>query len=60
MWRLTRIKNMKNYQHPPLRKPKNWKDEEAALVMQLERLLDDIYRQLGQIKERLKELESEE
>ena len=51
---------MKNYQHPPLRKPKNWKDEEAALIVQLERLLDDIYRQLGQIKERLKELESEE
>jgi hypothetical protein len=42
-----------------LRKPKNWKDEEAALIMQLERLLDDIYRQLVQIKERLKELESE-
>lgn len=50
----------KNYQHPPLRKPAGWTGQEATLVMQIEQLLDDIYRQLGQIKERLKQLEEEE
>ena len=48
---------MKNYQHPPIRKPSGWTGQEASLVMQIEQLLDDIYRQLGQIKERLKKIE---
>lgn len=48
---------MKDYQHQPLRKPSNWKEQEASLVMQIDRLFDDVFRQLGQIKEKLKEIE---
>ena len=44
---------MKNYQHQPLRKPEGWTGQDAALVIQLERQLDDIYRKLGALKEKL-------
>lgn len=45
------------YQHHPLRKPQGWKGQEASLVMQIERLFDDVYIQIGQIKETLKKLD---
>ena len=44
---------MKNYQHQPLRKPEGWTGQDAALVIQLERQLDDIYKKLGALKEKL-------
>lgn len=44
---------MKNYQHQPLRKPNGWTGQDASLIVQLERLLDDIYKKLGKLKEKL-------
>ena len=49
---------MKNYQHQPLRKPEGWTGQDAALVIQLERQLDDIYRKLGALKEKIGDVES--
>lgn len=46
-------------QHEPLRVPNNWKEQDRALVIQLERILDDIYHKLGEIEKRLKALEEE-
>ena len=47
-------------QHPPLRTPKGWKDQDAALVTQIDRLFEDVYRQLTILREKIKELEEEE
>ena len=44
-------------QHEPLRIPQGWQGQNAQLVMQIERLFDDVYRQLQLIKKKLKELE---
>lgn len=33
----------KRRQHEPLRIPENWRGQDRSFVMQLERLLDDIY-----------------
>ena len=35
------------YQHQRLRVPRGWTDQDRALVIQLEQLLDDIYKQIG-------------
>lgn len=35
--------------HEPLRVPSNWKSEDRAFVVQLERVLDDIYSRFGRI-----------
>jgi hypothetical protein len=50
----------KTIQHQPLRVPQGWKDQSASLVMQIDRLFDDIYRQIALIQEKLKELEEPE
>jgi ribosome-associated translation inhibitor RaiA len=47
-------------QHQPLRVPKGWTDQAASLVMQIDSLFDDIYRQIALLKEKLKEIEEEE
>lgn len=52
------MKAQKIAQHEPLRVPQGWKDQNAQLVMQIDRLFDDVYRQLMLIKEKIKELES--
>ena len=45
---------MKERQHEPLRIPEGWGGQNRALIVQLERILDDIYARLparGKIKE---------
>lgn len=37
-------------QHETLRVPAGWKDQDRALIMQLEHILDDIYHRLGNIR----------
>lgn len=46
-------------QHPPLRTPKGWKDQDAALVMQIENLFTDVYRLISILQKKIKELESD-
>lgn len=33
--------------HEPLRVPQGWKDQDKALIIQLDRILDDIYRRFS-------------
>lgn len=47
-------------QHEPLRVPERWQGHERSFVIQLERLLDEIYAQLGNLEKRIKALEEEE
>ena len=47
-------------QHDPLRVPERWQGQERAFVIQMERLLDEIYAQLGNLDKRIKALEEEE
>ena len=47
-------------QHEQLRVPRNWKDEEKAFIIQLDRILDDIYTLLGKLDQRIKALEEDE
>lgn len=42
--------------HEPLRVPENWKGQDRALVIQLDRLMDDIYNRLGKLMETQTEL----
>lgn len=44
-------------QHQPLRTPNGWKEQEVSLVIQIDRLLDDVYKMLGNTEKKLKELE---
>ena len=44
-------------QHQPLRTPKGWKDQDATLVMQIDRLFDEVYRLIGQIEKKVDELD---
>ena len=37
-------------QHEPLRTPERWGAQERSLVIQLERVIDDIYRNLALLK----------
>jgi hypothetical protein len=41
----------------PLRTPSGWNEQEKAFVIQLDRILDDIYRHFGNLK--LKDLSPE-
>lgn len=47
-------------QHEPLRVPQRWTDQERTFVIQLERLLDEIYAALGRIEKKIAEMEEEE
>ena len=47
-------------QHEQLRVPAGWTWQSRDFVIQLSRILDDIYIQLGKIEQRLNDLESEE
>ena len=42
--------NVTIQQHPPLRVPAGWGRQERSMVMQLEEILDDIYRRFGRIR----------
>ena len=44
-------------QHQPLRIPQNWDQQERMLIVQLEHLLNEIYRKLGDLDRRVKALE---
>ena len=45
------------WQRQPLKVPGNWNEDERRFVMELEQVLDDIYRRFGRI--RLKDLSPE-
>ena len=47
-------------QHEPLRIPGNWKEQERSFLLQMERILDDIYALISKAEERLKALEESE
>ena len=53
-------KNKQTLQHQPLRPPVGWKEQDRALVIQIDRLFDDVYRMIGQIREQIKELQEED
>ena len=36
--------------HEPLRVPAGWKDQDRALIIQLERILDDIYKHFQKLR----------
>ena len=44
-------------QHEALRVPERWREQERSFVMQLDRILDEIYAMLGNVDKRLKEIE---
>ena len=44
-------------QHEPLRVPQKWDGEVRALVIQLERVLDEAYARIGDLTRRVKALE---
>lgn len=44
-------------QHEALRVPERWREQERSFVMQLDRILDEIYAMFGNVDKRLKELE---
>lgn len=46
-------------QHEPLRVPQKWDGEARALVIQLERVLDEAYARIGDLTQRVKALENE-
>ena len=37
-------------QHVPIRAPRKWTDEEKQFVIQLDRLMDDVYRHFGYLE----------
>ena len=43
-------------QHEPLRIPNNWTDQDRAFVVQLNRMLDEIYSLIGKLELQVKEL----
>jgi hypothetical protein len=43
----------KRDQHPPLRIPKDWKDQERAFVIQLEQLIDQLYKRIGELERKV-------
>lgn len=47
-------------QHEPLRVPDGWKDQDRSLILQLDRILDNIYALIGRLEEKVKELEESE
>ena len=47
-------------QHPPLPVPEKWGQPERKFIIQLELLLDALYKKVGDIDRRLAALEEEE
>lgn len=44
-------------QHEPLRIPAKWDGESRALVIQIERVLDDAFWRIGDLTKKVKELQ---
>ena len=47
---MARDKNATIQQHQPLRTPEGWNRQERMLLVQLDEILDDIYRRFGRLK----------
>lgn len=47
-------------QHEPLRVPEGWRDQERSLVIQLDRILDNIYALVWKLEEAVEELRREQ
>lgn len=47
---MARDKNATIQQHQPLRTPEGWNRQEKMLLVQLDEILDDIYRRFGRLK----------
>ena len=46
-------------QHEPLRIPERWQGQDRMLVVQIDRILDEIYNMLGNLEKRIAELEQQ-
>jgi len=44
-------------QHQPLRPPEGWEMQEKSLVYQMERLVNDLYKEISIINEKLDKLD---
>lgn len=47
-------------QHEPLRIPDKWRGSDRAFAIQLNRILDEVYAMVGNLEQKIKELEPEE
>jgi hypothetical protein len=47
-------------QHEPLRVPVRWTEQERSLVIQLNRILDEVYAMIGTLEQKIKELQQED
>lgn len=47
-------------QHEPLRVPDKWMGQDRAFVIQINRLLDEIYAQIGTLEKKIDDLQPEE
>ena len=45
--------------HSPLRVPDNWTGQYRTLVIQINNMMDDIYRKLNDLKKEIEELQEE-
>lgn len=52
-------KQNKARQHEPVRTPNNWNGQERDLITQLNRIFDDVYKNIGLLEQRLKAVEEE-
>ena len=52
-------KQNKARQHEPVRTPISWTGQERDLVTQLNRIFDDVYKNIGLLEQRLKAVEEE-
>lgn len=46
-------------QHEPLRVPQGWREQERGLVIQLNRILDEVYGLLGTIQQKIDAIQAE-
>ena len=49
---------MAKVQHAPLRTPQGWDRQEQALIVQIEHLMDDIYKNIALLKEATEKLDA--
>lgn len=47
-------------QHEPIRIPEKWYGQDRAFAIQLNRLFDEVYAKLGDLDQKIKELQPEE
>ena len=54
------MQNREVRQHEPLRVPDGWSGQDRMLVIQIERLFDQLYAKVGELEKKVEELSSEE